>query len=129
MAPVQQPPSPQISGFPAPPPPPPSTYRPYYLVSADTDVVKRFVARSLKDPYSAVFGEIVASMSDKGVVSVCGTVNGKNSYGAYIGQTPFVGVLATNTSGQRVFAVSGIGGTAEESLIVRTLCQRQGMNV
>ncbi|MBZ9794333.1 hypothetical protein LB556_01440 [Mesorhizobium sp. ES1-4] len=99
------------------------------MLAGDIEVVKRFTAESLKDPYSAMFGPIVSSMSDKGVVGVCGTVNGKNSYGAYIGQTPFVGVLATNTSGQRVFAVSGMGGTADQNWVVRTLCERQGMAV
>ncbi|TIV39595.1 MAG: hypothetical protein E5V99_04385 [Mesorhizobium sp.] len=91
--------------------------------------MKRYVTESLKDPGSAMFGNIVGSISDKGVVSACGYVNAKNSYGGYAGQTPFVGVLATNTSDQRVFAVSGMGGTSNETTAVMMLCQQQGIAI
>jgi len=121
----------QQSGFPpVPPDPAPSTasaYRTYILPASDADVVKRFVAESLKDPGSATFGKITASISDRGVVSVCGMVNARNSYGGYAGQTPFMGVLATNTSGQRVFGVSGMGSTDIQSKSVLMVCQSEGI--
>ena len=122
-----QPPA-TYGGFPVPPTAPTqsSTYRPYTLSSGDVEVVKQSVAKSLKDPYSPVFGVIVGSISNDGVVSACGTVNGKNSYGAYIGQTPFIGVLVAN---RQAFPVVAIGGTADENLAVSTLCQRQSMAV
>lgn len=102
-------------------------FRPYTLPPSDVEVVKRDVASSLKDPQSAVFGEMAASISSRGVVQVCGMVNARNSFGGYTGHKPFLGVLATNTSGQRVFGVSAVGGTDTESLAVLMVCKRNGI--
>jgi hypothetical protein len=112
---------------PAPALPPTSSYVPYTLPPGDISVVKRYVTESLKDPGSATFGSLSASISDRGVVTVCGAVNAKNSYGGYAGQAPFIGILATNTSGQRVFGVIGMGGTDDQSAAVLSLCQRNGI--
>ncbi|ESY88350.1 hypothetical protein X739_00755 [Mesorhizobium sp. LNHC220B00] len=97
------------------------------MPAGDAEVVKRYVTESLKDPGSATFGSVSASITDRGVVTVCGMVNSKNSYGGYAGQTPFIGILATNTSGQRVFGVVGMGGTDDQSTSVLSLCQRNGI--
>jgi len=43
-----------------------------------------------KDPDSVEFEEIKVYPSTKGTTSVCGRLNGKNSYGAYTGYTKFV---------------------------------------
>lgn len=119
----------QSTSFPPAPAAPPEVYRPYTLPASDIEVVKRYVTESLKDPGSAKFGNIVGSISEKGVASACGYVNATNSYGGYVGQTPFIGVLATNTSGQRVFAVRGMGGTSNETTAVMMLCQREGIAI
>lgn len=47
------------------------------------------VANSLKDPSSAQFRNVRIA-SYKGGSVVCGEVNGKNSYGGYVGFRPFV---------------------------------------
>ncbi|MGB3069829.1 MAG: hypothetical protein WBC18_14845 [Ottowia sp.] len=53
---------------------------------------KREVAKDFKDPESARFRSIgiYKSKTGKGGVSVCGEVNAKNSYGAYVGYRKFV---------------------------------------
>lgn len=111
----------------APPPAPKITTRPYHLSAVELEVIKRDLAESLKDPGSAIFGAIAAVEDTKGVVTVCGVVNGRNSYGGYTGKKPFTGVLGTNTRGQRVFGLAGIGSTTNMSLSVMTLCERYGL--
>lgn len=53
---------------------------------------KTAISRGLKDPDAAKFRNIgiYKSTTGKGGVSVCGEVNAKNSYGAYVGYKSFV---------------------------------------
>ncbi|MEI9410754.1 hypothetical protein [Mesorhizobium salmacidum] len=104
------------------------TYRPYKLTKNEQKIVKFAVAMQLKDPGSPVFGNMGASISDVGVVQVCGTVNAKNGYGAYTGLAPYLGVLVTSGAGNRVFAVNAIGDGGENSAVaVITICQMRGI--
>ena len=57
---------------------------------------KEATAGSLKDPGSAQFRNVrVTKYGDKRVV--CGEVNGKNSYGGYVGFVPFVASTVSAT--------------------------------
>ena len=47
------------------------------------------VKTQLKDPYSANFRDVRANISEVGKPVVCGSVNAKNSYGAYSGYKRF----------------------------------------
>ena len=51
------------------------------------------VKENLKDPYSAVFDNILIRKSKEQTYYVCGTVNAKNSYGAYVGKKYFITVV------------------------------------
>jgi len=53
---------------------------------------KTKIARDLKDPDSAKFRDvgIYKSSTGKGGVAVCGEINAKNGYGAYIGFRKFL---------------------------------------
>jgi hypothetical protein len=71
---------------------------PVILTEAQIAAVKAYVAESLKDPESARFRGIKATgevfpHKDTGLPTfsgiVCGYVNAKNSYGAYVGMMPF----------------------------------------
>lgn len=53
------------------------------------EAAKDTVKRKLKDPDSAKFQDMVVRDYQGGKV-VCGEVNSKNSYGGYVGFTPFV---------------------------------------
>jgi hypothetical protein len=118
-----------LSGCQSPQPPADQrvTSTPYSLPANDVEVVKRFVAAKLKDPASATFGSMAAAVDAKGVVSVCGSVNARNSFGGYTGHRPYSGILATNMRGERVFAVVGIGDTDTQAVAIFRLCQRDGI--
>ena len=57
---------------------------------------KKAIADSLKDPSSAQFRNVRLVEYLDGVV-VCGDVNGKNSYGGYVGFTNFVSGTSSGT--------------------------------
>lgn len=68
------------------------TLTPVNLSKRQIATVHSGVTNSLKDPESARFGNgLVAGRSSKGVITVCGYVNAKNSFGGYTGMTPFTG--------------------------------------
>lgn len=50
---------------------------------------KQEVSKNLKDPYSAVFEGMYLGKTANGTPVVCGTVNAKNSYGAFTGRKRF----------------------------------------
>lgn len=59
------------------------------------EAVESGVRQSLKDPESAIFGRMIAGRlaENESLVMVCGWVNAKNSYGGYVGDKPFLGLL------------------------------------
>ncbi|MDA9159132.1 hypothetical protein N9O21_01060 [Rhodobacteraceae bacterium] len=60
---------------------------------ATLNTIKEGISKKLKDPSSAILGEYVwLKTTADGSKIVCGEVNGKNSYGAYAGLTPFIGL-------------------------------------
>lgn len=58
--------------------------------------IKKFISDSLKDPSSAQFKNF-RLVDFAGGKLACGELNGKNSYGAYTGFTPFVAGVADYT--------------------------------
>ena len=105
--------------------PPPVS--PYSLTSADIQEVKAGVARGLKDPYSAMFGGMRATLRQDGMVTVCGYVNAKNSFGGYVGMTPFMGLLAKKPV--LYFAATGMGGTSIETQVIFDMCHEAGVDI
>jgi hypothetical protein len=76
--------------------PGPGEYTTYHLSTSDTVTVQSVVRANLKDPDSAQFGEMAATRDKTGIVRVCGlvTVNPKNSFGGYVGNTrTYIGTL------------------------------------
>ncbi|WJR74941.1 hypothetical protein [Bradyrhizobium sp. NP1] len=55
----------------------------------DIEKAKRAIAATLKDPYSAQFGEVFRGAGVPGKPIICGSVNAKNMYGGYVGLKPF----------------------------------------
>ncbi len=65
----------------------------YTLATESFETAKR----SLRDPQSAQFRDVwavKARLNGIEIVAVCGVVNAKNAYGAYMGETPFVSVAS-----------------------------------
>lgn len=78
-----------------------------YAASVKTDLVnetpqqviekgKKAIADTLKDPASAQFRNVRLVQYLDGVV-ICGEINGKNSYGGYVGFKDFVGGTNSGT--------------------------------
>lgn len=62
---------------------------------SDGEAIRLVVAdvkHGLKDPYSSKFTNVFIRR-DRAFTSVCGEVNAKNSFGAYVGYRPFFGVV------------------------------------
>ncbi|PRA87653.1 hypothetical protein CQ054_04355 [Ochrobactrum sp. MYb29] len=110
-------------------PKPPTT--PIALNDTQVQIVKDGLKKALKDPDSAVFGSMKASQSDKkGIMNVCGTVNAKNSFGGFSGQSPYVGVLASlEMDGKTIgsFTLTQLGHTKRDADSVMTMCRHFGV--
>ena len=96
------------------------------LDSRQIEVIVTAVGKWMKDPGSLQFGSMSGARNRFGVVTVCGTVNGRNSAGAYSGQQPYIGVLL-GPPNRPEFVVVGIGGTAGERAEVTNLCRESGV--
>lgn len=59
--------------------------------SALEDQARAAMVDDLKDPFSAQFANLREVKMGTGIV-LCGDVNGKNGYGAYVGFRPFVAI-------------------------------------
>lgn len=63
--------------------------QPVRLSSSQLALVKGQVVENFKDPGSAQFRRIVTYRVANGDTATCGEVNGKNSFGAYVGFKQF----------------------------------------
>lgn len=102
-------------------PPPVSKY---VLTPADIQVVTEGVTKSLKDPNSAMFGGMAAALRSDGMITVCGYVNAKNSFGGYVGMTPFFGLMTKTPV--HYFGVTGMGGTETKTTVILQMCSQEG---
>jgi hypothetical protein len=115
-----------------PPSPAPSTpsinlevLDPITLTEQQRRVVEEGVRKRLKDPESARFEGFQAGQTSKGVTTVCGWVNAKNSYGGYTGRQPFAGILGAQDT---VFVPIGVGGSSDSEILATIqLCRQQGI--
>lgn len=63
---------------------------------------------------------MAAAKSSKGVITACGYVNGRNSFGGYTGEQPYIGVFSDDGA---QFQLVNIGGHS------RQICQMAGANI
>lgn len=63
--------------------------KPAQLSASQVERAKRQLVQSFKDPDSAKYRNIRTYRTGMGDQIVCGEVNGKNSFGAYVGYKPF----------------------------------------
>ena len=66
-----------------------ASWRPVAVTPQMVDATKIGVMSGMKDPSSAQFGDRFAAATTGNVTQVCGTVNGKNSFGAFVGSRTF----------------------------------------
>jgi hypothetical protein len=98
--------------------------QPTKLGPRQQEAVVAGVSRWLKKPKTAQFGIMQAVRDPRGVVTVCGWVDGHNGAGVYRGQSPYIGVLTPMRRAD--FIVVGIGGTRRERADVLSLCKETG---
>jgi len=99
---------------------------PLALSAVQQEAVVTGVRPWLKDGASARFGEMRAARNSRGVITVCGSVDGRNSAGRLVGLSPFVGVLQ-GTAAAPTFVLVEIGTLAADRAIVQSLCHESGI--
>lgn len=102
---------------------------PYLLSVTEAALVRSAVSSSLKDPGSAQFGAVRAARTDDGIIHVCGTVNARNSFGAYTGPQPFSGALTSIPRLTPVFFPVSVGGSPSEQAATRAVCLERGVPI
>lgn len=95
---------------------------PYNLSEQEVAAVEGGIREDLKDPDSAKFSGFRATKEpNAGMVTVCGFVNSKNSFGGYAGKQLFYGLLAVP---QLRFVPIGLGGHAK---VNASMCKDAGI--
>lgn len=79
-----------------------------------TSAAERLAARDLRDPDSARFRDVRVYLTETGAQVVCGEINGKNAYGAYVGYRGFI------VAGENVIRE----GDATYSVLRGAMCSR-----
>jgi hypothetical protein len=96
------------------------------LDARQQEAVVAGVSKWMKAPASTRFGIMSGARNSRGIVTVCGEVDGRNGNGAYVGMRPYVGVLmGTPTSPD--FVVVGIAASEREHAEVASICRESGV--
>ena len=91
--------------------------------------VKADVISDLRDPESSKFRNISyvgENFADERVLTVCGELNSKNGYGAYVGYAPFSGISSQEGSPIARFFPQRGGGVRNNSKFYQALCDSEG---
>jgi hypothetical protein len=99
--------------------------RPVRLAGPQQAAVTKGVLKWMKDPASVQFRGIEGAQNSRGLVTVCGEVNGSNSAGK-VSISPFIGVLM-GPDAEADFVLVGIGSTDRERAEVIQLCRDSGI--
>jgi hypothetical protein len=84
------------------------------------------VMKWMKDPATVSFTNINGAKNRHRIVTVCGDVSGRNSAGAMVSKSPFVGALMGQPDAP-TFVVVEIGAYGKQHAIVEGLCQQSGI--
>jgi hypothetical protein len=95
------------------------------LTPEEKDALSAIVAQGLKDPEAAHFKWMPVVLRERdGITDYCGLLNGKNSYGGYIGYMRFYGQLTKDDAGR--FTRIVVRWIEEPGGINITLCEAYG---
>lgn len=86
--------------------------------SKELAAIKADLETKLKDAASAKFQRVRVKDG-----YFCGLVNAKNSYGAYAGYKPIMGMVFNDTTGKKLAAVIGL----DSPEVTRTMCAEKGL--
>ncbi len=95
------------------------------LDARQQEAVVAGVSKWMRMPASTRFGIMSGARNSRGLVTVCGEVDGRNGNGAYVGMRPYVGVLM-GVPAAPDFVVVGIAGNERERAEVVALCRESG---
>jgi len=84
------------------------------------------VIKWMKDPPSVSLADISGAKNRRGIITVCGDVNGRNSAGALVAKSPFIGALMGQPKSP-TFVVVEIGAFGKQRATVEALCQQSGI--
>lgn len=98
--------------------------KPYSMTKEDVQAVEAGIKVRLKDPTSPLFGPMKAA-NQGASVTVCGTVNSKNSFGGYTGYQPYAGVLYS-AGANRAFTLDHVGNSPYAQQFIYERCRREG---
>ncbi|WP_369326749.1 hypothetical protein AB6N01_02795 [Alcaligenes nematophilus] len=81
---------------------------------ADIAGIRVAMEKELKDASSARFADVIMIPGEESTSTFCGNVNSKNSYGAYGGYTPFMGMRFFRDDGKHIYFIVGIGSSSRK---------------
>lgn len=98
------------------------------LSNEEKKIVSEVVARDFKDPASAMFRWLPIADLPPGGANYCGTVNAKNSFGAYEGYEPFMVFLMVKNNKLASAMLLTIGSPADPAAeqVTTATCQKFG---
>jgi hypothetical protein len=96
------------------------------LDARQQEAVVAGITKWMKAPASTRFGVMSGARNSRGMVTVCGEVDGRSGNGAYVGMRPYVGVLM-GTPASPDFVVVGIAASDRERAEVASLCRESGV--
>ena len=96
------------------------------LDARQQEAVVAGISKWMKTPASIQFGIMSGARNSRGIVTVCGEVDGRNGNGAYVGMRPYVGVMM-GTPASPDFVVVGIAASERERAEVASLCRESGI--
>jgi hypothetical protein len=100
--------------------------RPVSLNARQQQAVVVSEMKWMKDAASVQFRGIEAVQNSRGLIAVCGWVNGRNTAGNLVGFQPFVGVLM-GPDEYTDFVLVDIGSSDRERAEVTSLCRASGI--
>ncbi len=100
----------------------------YELSDSEISIVEQGVRDTLKDPDSARFDNIQATVSEKGGMTICGFVNAKNGFGGYTGKSPFMGMILKLPTSSKFISLS-LGASDEAEFVTRRVCEKNGIKL
>ncbi|OIQ93746.1 hypothetical protein GALL_243380 [mine drainage metagenome] len=84
--------------------------------------IEEAMGEKLSDPYSAKYTYDRVRKEDARTGVVCGTVNAKNRFGAYVGKTVFVAIYAKATDGGYMTTPDTMDGISISDHILDKMC-------
>lgn len=89
---------------------------------SDVELITSAIGANMKDPSSTMVKNMVSDKPEGDMYFVCGQVNGKNSYGGYVGYQPFSALLFFNRSNKQSSAAAVSVGR-----VAYMICQDKGL--